>query len=292
MTSFEIEAFLAVVRCGNMSAAAKSLYITQPALSHRIHALEKELGCTLFMRGKGIRSSELTPQGKHFLSLADKWKELLKETSNINITDYQEPFYLSSIGSVSTFLLPQVFQEFMTQYSDIPLSFYGAHSLEAYSRIANGQLDFALITDSMFHSQVITTPVFQERMVYVSPSPAGSFVSPESLDPAFEIWLPWYPAFETWHNYWFGNSPCHVYLDQMNLLEYFLRDDFWAIVPFSVARHLKETLSVCVSEIKNGPADRIIYSLHRTGNKEHIIQLFLKILKESLSDIPELEFYF
>ena len=292
MTSLEIEAFLAVVRYGNMSAAAENLYITQPALSRRIHALESELGCTLFTRGKGIRSSELTPQGKHFLSLADKWKDLFKETSSICTASYNEPFYLSSIGSVSSFLLPQVIQSFMKHYPEIPLSFYGAHSLEAYSRIANGQLDFALITDSMFHSQVITTPVFQERMVYVSHVPVDGSVSPEQLDPSSEIWLPWYPAFESWHNYWFGNSPCHVYLDQMDLLKYFLRDNCWAIVPVSVSKHLAQTIPVYTSKIKNGPADRIIYSLHRTGNKESIIQLFLNLLKDVLSELPDLDFFF
>ena len=292
MTSLEIEAFLAVVRCGNMSAAAESLYITQPALSRRIHALEAELGCTLFMRGKGLRSSELTLQGKHFLSLADKWKELFKETSNINTADYKEPFYLSSIGSVSSFLLSQVIESFMEKYPEIPLSFYGAHSLEAYSRVANGQLDFALISDSMFHSHVITTPAFQERMVYVSHIPASGPVSPDQLDPSSEICLPWYPAFETWHNYWFGNATCHVYLDQMNMLEYFLRDNYWAIVPASVSKYLGKTSPVYTAEIKNGPADRIIYSLHRTGNKESTIQLFLDLLKNVLSDIPDLDFFY
>ena len=44
MTELEIEAFLAIVRTGSISAAAQKLYVTQPALSRRIHALEQELG--------------------------------------------------------------------------------------------------------------------------------------------------------------------------------------------------------------------------------------------------------
>ena len=44
MTELELEAFLAVVRTGSITAAARSLYVTQPALSRRIRALEEELG--------------------------------------------------------------------------------------------------------------------------------------------------------------------------------------------------------------------------------------------------------
>lgn len=69
MTRSEIDAFFAIVKTGNMTAAANSLFITQPALSRRIQALENELGYPLFIRGKGIRSNELTLQGEHFFLL-------------------------------------------------------------------------------------------------------------------------------------------------------------------------------------------------------------------------------
>ena len=44
MTLLEIEAFLAVVKYGNISLAAKELYVTQPTLSKRIKIMENELG--------------------------------------------------------------------------------------------------------------------------------------------------------------------------------------------------------------------------------------------------------
>lgn len=56
MTEREIEAFLTIVRTGSISAAAEVLYVTQPALSRRIRALEQELGYQLFIRKKGLRN--------------------------------------------------------------------------------------------------------------------------------------------------------------------------------------------------------------------------------------------
>src|SRR5262249_48881786 len=52
--------FVAVGRSLNVTAAARELAITQPALSRQIHALEDALGCALFVRRH--RSLELTPE--------------------------------------------------------------------------------------------------------------------------------------------------------------------------------------------------------------------------------------
>ena len=48
MTQNEIEAFLAVIDQGSISAAAEGLHISQPTISGRIKSLETELEVTLF----------------------------------------------------------------------------------------------------------------------------------------------------------------------------------------------------------------------------------------------------
>nr|WP_282433432.1 LysR family transcriptional regulator [Desulfosporosinus sp. OT] len=69
-----MEAFLAVIKTGSITAAAKYLYVTQPALSRRIHTLESELGYSLIERKRGVRTIELTNQDKAFISVAEKWQ--------------------------------------------------------------------------------------------------------------------------------------------------------------------------------------------------------------------------
>ena len=56
--------FLAVVSAGNFISAADRLHVTQSTVSARIHALEEQLGCTLFVRNKG--GTTLPPAGRQF----------------------------------------------------------------------------------------------------------------------------------------------------------------------------------------------------------------------------------
>ena len=61
MTITQIQAFLEVARCKNISEAAKRLYITQPALGRQLTAIERELNMQLLIRSnRGVR---LTPAG-------------------------------------------------------------------------------------------------------------------------------------------------------------------------------------------------------------------------------------
>ena len=56
--------FLAVIGAGNFIKAAERLHVTQSTVSARIHALEDQLGCTLFVRNKA--GTVLTPAGRQF----------------------------------------------------------------------------------------------------------------------------------------------------------------------------------------------------------------------------------
>ncbi|MCQ4160814.1 LysR family transcriptional regulator [Roseomonas sp. GC11] len=64
----QIQAFLAVVEHGSLSAAAQALHRTQSSMTYAIQRLEADLGVVLFERGQ--RGARLTPQGKALLPVA------------------------------------------------------------------------------------------------------------------------------------------------------------------------------------------------------------------------------
>src|ERR1700685_1110526 len=77
ITVTQLNAFLAVVRGGSVTAAAEELVVTQPSVSSAIASLGRELGCELFERsGRGIR---LTDAGRAFVPYAADVLGLLRQ---------------------------------------------------------------------------------------------------------------------------------------------------------------------------------------------------------------------
>lgn len=56
--------FLTVIAAGNFISASERLHVTQSTVSARIHTLEEQLGCSLFVRNKA--GTRLTPAGRQF----------------------------------------------------------------------------------------------------------------------------------------------------------------------------------------------------------------------------------
>lgn len=80
-------------------------------------------------------------------------------------------------------------------------------------------------------------------------------LSPSCLDPEKEIRLPWNPEYDTWHDYWFGlGVRPRVMLDQMSLMEYFLREKgCWVIAPEYIARMLEAGAGRISADCRTAP---------------------------------------
>ena len=284
MTIAEMEAYLTVARRGSISAAAEELFITQPALSRRIKALEDELGYALIQRQKGVRSIQLTAEGQAFLPIARKWQMLWQETRAVADPGRRPVFHVSAVESVGLYVLPTTFQRFLER-EPYRLSFHSCHSREAYNYIESGLLDLAFVTDQMYARGVRIDTAFSESFVLVCASQLvnGKTVHPHQLRPEHEIRFPWTRSYDDWHTQWFDESiaPC-VFLDQVSLLRCFLRENNWAIVPNSMGKWLQEQGFLLYS-LEDGPKDRIIYSLIREDHIEASAERFLFHLKEELS---------
>lgn len=318
MTEREIEAFLTIVRTGSISAAAEVLYVTQPALSRRIRALEQELGYQLFIRKKGLRNVGLTAEGKAFISLAERWKTVWNESRALKDMDRSGVFHIGSVGSVGTYLMPMVLERFMEKNPDCSLNFHQCHSFEGYKYVEDGSLGLALVSDDMFSQEVLTVPAFKGKMVLAvsgqledssgqsedspgqpeaspgqlenSPRQPERMLSPSCLDPEKEIRLPWNPEYDTWHDYWFGlGVRPRVMLNQMSLMEYFLREKgCWVIAPEYIARMLKAGGGPDICGLQDGPAESVIYYLVKKGKCARYAVEFLEIMKQVLGDMDGL----
>lgn len=300
MTHQDIEVFLTAVRSGSLSGAAQTLYITQPAVSRHIRALEQELGCVLLVRRRGRRRIELTEQGRDFVHVAEKWRQVWQEARDVARRDLNRTLRVGSVGSVSTYLLPAVFRAFLENNPGSALTFHNYHSQEAYRYMAEGTLDIALISDDMFYPQVETVPAYREPMVLAAGPACGlpDRVHPSGLDPARELRLPWNPEFDLWHSFWFsGGAQPRAVLDQMSLLENFFSwrgswADSWAVTPMSVALSMKERVGIRILELEEGPPDERIFYLLGRRRKQELTGAFLECLRQELSRLPHMRVYF
>jgi len=295
MTHLEIEAFFEIIRSGSISAAAERLYVTQPALSRRIRTLEDELGYSLFVRRKGQRSVELTPRGEAFVPVAHRWLRVWQEALELGHLDSARTLSLSSVNSVSSYLLPPVLARLADGPDGIRINFRHQHSYEAYQSVADGLVDLALISDDIYHKSVETIPAFQEDMVLAANKSCcfPEQLHPSDLDPAQEIRLPWNPECDMWHDFWFPSlSRYRLQLDQMNLLEQVLAwDHTWAIVPESAAGRLQSLGYISIHRLQPPPPPRIIYYLRSGDKKKELAEQFLFALDAQLRCCPHIRSY-
>lgn len=124
MTLNQMKYFIAVARCLSFTDAARSLFITQPALSRQIAAMEEELGTQLFVREK--KTLKLTPGGSILYNglpdLLNTYGRLISEARNAN-QGYQGQLRIGflDVYDISE-LFPPVLEYFQEQYPKINLT--------------------------------------------------------------------------------------------------------------------------------------------------------------------------
>ena len=91
MTIAQVQYVCEIAKRGSISRAAEQFYISQPALSEQIKALETELGCVLFRRT--ARGTELTEAGEQFCRYAEPavkaWQKLQQNSAELKNLRYR-----------------------------------------------------------------------------------------------------------------------------------------------------------------------------------------------------------
>lgn len=237
----------------------------------------------------------MTRKGEAFISVAHKWLNIWQEAREINKLDGSGILNIASVGSVSSYILPDVFYDFAQSNPDARICFHNYHSFESYRYIDSGLLDIAFISDDIYYKNVETIPAFSEPMVFVgnSAAPYPEQIPPSMLNPRREIQLPWNPEYNAWHAYWFHSKPEYlVSLDQMDLLESILCwKDTWAVVPMSVAGKVAASGKLSIHRLESPPPDRIIYYLRKTCRESDLVSGFLTSLHRKLQLYPHVTSY-
>ena len=170
MTNAGIEAFLIVCKQHSISKAAAELFISQSSLSIRLRTLEKEVGCPLFFRHKGSREMVLTEEGKRFYQLSLQYQDIVR--SMLAIGNRKSSLRLSALNSVSTYLLPPVYEQFMRDHPDIHLEIQDMTVEAACQSLLRGETDLAFTSDVPRTDTIRAELVMAEPMDLIWQAPA------------------------------------------------------------------------------------------------------------------------
>ena len=155
-----LQAFIAVARDQSFSKASERLFITQPAVSKRVAALESELGVELFNRI--ARTVSLTEAGKQLLSkaqeLVDQAEELQRYASNLN-EDISGNLSVSLSHHIGLHRMPPVLREFNRLYPNVNLDIRFEDSDQAFHAVEQGDIEFGVLTLPSTIPEKITSQV-------------------------------------------------------------------------------------------------------------------------------------
>jgi DNA-binding transcriptional LysR family regulator len=167
MLLVHIEGFLEVARLNSVSRAAEALYVTQPTLTARLHALERELGERLFVRARhGMR---LTDAGRAFLPYAERAVRALREGRRAmdelgNASAGQ--LLLAAAPAVSTYILPAILESFVAAHPRVEVVVRTGHSEDVLRMVLSDQAQVGL-GRALRHPDVELEPFYEEELVLV-----------------------------------------------------------------------------------------------------------------------------
>ena len=121
MYNRNLEIFIKAAEYGNLTKAAKTLYISQPAVSNALSKLEEELEVKLFFRDKR-NGMVLTGAGEKILSLA---KQMADIDNRISQVAYKEKHFIggrlriASLVSLTSTIISRTLKQYQTQFPDV-----------------------------------------------------------------------------------------------------------------------------------------------------------------------------
>lgn len=136
----QLRLFLAAAEEGSITAAARRMNLTQPALSRQIKALEEELGVELFTRG--AHSVALTPAGG---VLAEEGRRLIERTervvARVRAEAEGEPLRIGYAPSLAGPLLGSTLERFAQLHPRVRVRLADCSSAEMRDGLVAGKFD-------------------------------------------------------------------------------------------------------------------------------------------------------
>jgi DNA-binding transcriptional LysR family regulator len=181
---YPLHVFRMVARHGSVTRAAAALFISQPAVSAHLRALEAHLGALLFERTP--RKMVLTTVGEGILDQVDRIFVLFDElpaTVDLVRNRIAGEVVIAASSTPGTYLVPKLLHRFQRRYPDaIPILRIGA-SREVLDWLTGYEAPFGIVGEIRLPESIEAFPLSADQLRLTGPA-ADPICRAGKLDPA------------------------------------------------------------------------------------------------------------
>ncbi len=161
--------FYAVAKAGNISRAAKELYISQPAISKSISKLEDSLNTVLFTRNS--RGVQLTEEGQVlFEHTRGAFAELLKGEQELKrIREFNLGHIRIGVSNtLCRFIMVKYLKGFIEQYPHIKITIESQPTTRTLDMLEQQRIDVGLVVEQKSAKNMEFIPVMDIEDIFVA----------------------------------------------------------------------------------------------------------------------------
>ncbi len=165
----QLKAFYYAANCGSITLAAEKLFITQPAVSMQIKALEVRFGIRLFLRKK--KKLELTELGTRLFKVAKKIFALVGEAEEVLTQAKSLAPDVLMIGSTKTLvrhLLAPYISKFQESFPKVQIQIDEGSSERMVQSILEDRNHLAIVGRVPYDEKIEAIPYIQDELVLLA----------------------------------------------------------------------------------------------------------------------------
>jgi len=166
-----LRAFCQVIRLGSVSRAAEALYVSQPAITLQLQALEREFGVRLFDRSG--RRLQPTPEGEALYTLARPLVEGIDGLEAAFRAEVQGldagELDIAAGSSTILYLLPRIVDAFRHARPDVRLTLHNVTGARGLDLLRSDAVDFAVGSMLDVPADLAYAPVYSFDPMLVTP---------------------------------------------------------------------------------------------------------------------------
>jgi DNA-binding transcriptional LysR family regulator len=173
----QLRAFYWASTCGSISLAAEKLFISQPAVSMQIKAMEEQFGIRLLIRRK--RGLELTETGQKVFKISEKIFGFVAEAERLLNAGHKDSRGILKIGSTKTlvrYLMSRYIFEFREAYPTVQIQIDEGSSEEMIRSVLEDRNDLAIVGRLKYADKLKVIPFIQDEIILVT-APSHKFCS-------------------------------------------------------------------------------------------------------------------